>query len=242
MLRSLKRLHGDPLGALDGVIGKIKDFYFDDQSWVVRYVVADTGTWLPGRLVLLSPHAFSDFYQDGGCRTVDLTRQQIVDSPAIESHLPVSRQFEADYYRYYQYPAYWEGGAMWGMAGYPILFPPYRQENHLQDRQDSPPRDEDPHLQSAQALHGYSLQTHEGEIGRVVDFIVDEKSWEILHLVVGTGHWYAGKDIAISPKCIERVSYEESKIFVSVSKAAIQAAPECEVPPWAYQDAHNLAA
>jgi hypothetical protein len=42
----------------------VKDFYFSDQQWAVRYVVADTGSWLLDRLVLISPHAFGDFHQD----------------------------------------------------------------------------------------------------------------------------------------------------------------------------------
>jgi hypothetical protein len=61
MSRTIKQLLGDQLGASDGDIGHVKDFYFDDKSWAVRYVVADTGSWLPGRQVLLSPHSFGSF-------------------------------------------------------------------------------------------------------------------------------------------------------------------------------------
>ena len=57
MLQSIKQLYGEKLGASDGEIGHVKDFYLDDRNWAVRYLVADTGTWLPGRRVLLSPHA-----------------------------------------------------------------------------------------------------------------------------------------------------------------------------------------
>ena len=64
MLQSIKQLYGEKLGASDGEIGQVKDFYFDDQNWVVRYVVADTGNWLTGRQVLLSPHAFGSLQQD----------------------------------------------------------------------------------------------------------------------------------------------------------------------------------
>jgi hypothetical protein len=58
MLRSIRQLYGKKLGACDGDIGHVKDFYFSDQQWVARYVIADTGSWLTGRLVLISPHAF----------------------------------------------------------------------------------------------------------------------------------------------------------------------------------------
>jgi hypothetical protein len=92
MLRSIKQLYGDELRATDGEIGRIKDFYFDDQNWAVRYVVVDTGAWLSGRLVLISPHAFTNFDLDGVCRNVALTREQIQSSPDFDTQKPVSRQ------------------------------------------------------------------------------------------------------------------------------------------------------
>ena len=77
MLRSLKQLYEKKLGASDGDIGHVKDFYFNDQQWAIRYVVADTGSWLSGRLVLISPHVFGNLHQDGDCLLVNLTREEI---------------------------------------------------------------------------------------------------------------------------------------------------------------------
>ena len=94
MLRSIRQLYGKKLAASDGHIGHVKDFYFNDQRWAIRYVVADTGSWLSDRLVLISPRAFGNLHQGGDCLLVNLTRQQIENSPAIESHEPVSRQYE----------------------------------------------------------------------------------------------------------------------------------------------------
>ena len=94
MLRIVKEFYGAKLGASDGEIGHVKDFYFEDQDWAVRYVVADTGSWLPGQQLLLSPHAFGSLHQTGKLLIVNLTRKQIKDSPPIESHKPVSRQYE----------------------------------------------------------------------------------------------------------------------------------------------------
>jgi hypothetical protein len=240
MLRSIKQLYGDKLRASDGEIGHIKDFYFDDQSWVVRYLVADTGEWLPGRMVLISPHVLTNFDLDGVCRTVNLTRKQIEASPSISSHMPVSRQFEEEYYRYYGWPDYWTGGGLWGGAAFPLL------QLTEQGRPNEPaaelvPTSEkgDPHLRSTQAITGYHIETGEGTIGHAIDFIVDEKSWAICHLVVETGHWYSGKEIVISPSQIQRISYAESKVFVSISKEAILKAPEYHAPPWAYEDSLN---
>src|ERR1035437_2504074 len=104
MLKSIKQLYGNKLGASDGEIGHVKDFYFDDQNWTVRYLIADTGSWLSGRQVLLSPHAFGAPQHDEKLLGVNLTRKQIEDSLLIELHKPVSRQYEEEYYRHYGWP------------------------------------------------------------------------------------------------------------------------------------------
>jgi uncharacterized protein YrrD len=223
MLRSIGQLYGKKLGASDGHIGHVKDFYFKDQRWAIRYVVADTGSWLSDRLVLISPRAFGNLHQEGDCLLVNLTREQIENSPAIESHKPVSRQYEEALYHYYGLPSDWDEGEMWGPGGFPEAAPP----PHLTPSKQGG----DLHLQSTQALSGYPIQTSEGPIGHVIDFMIDDKSWAICHLVVETGHWYSGKEIVISPKHIDRISYEEEKIFVNVTKEAILQAPQYHVPP-----------
>ena len=121
MLQSIKQLYGVKLSASDGEIGHVKDFYFDDQNWAIRYLVVDTGSWLPGRQVLLSPHSLGRLDQGEKVLRVNLTRKQIENCPSIESHKPVSRQYEEEYYRYYGWPYYWQGDALWGMSGFPIL-------------------------------------------------------------------------------------------------------------------------
>ena len=135
MLRSLREVYGKKLGASDGDIGHVKDFYFNDQQWAIRYVVADTGSWLSGRLVLISPHAFGNLHQNCDCLLVNLTRQQIENSPAIESHKPVSLRYQA----------YWDGVETWGAGGFPEAPPP----PHLMP---STQASDDVHLQSTQRL------------------------------------------------------------------------------------------
>ena len=239
MLRSVKRLYGEKLGTSEGDIGHVKDFYFDDQKWAVRYVVVDTGSWLSARPVLLAPHAFPSLHQDGKVLLVNLTRQQIENSPSIDLHKPVSRQYEEEYYRYYGWPSYWLGDLMWGISDFPAVPPPPGpfpsvKTNASGDHQ----RRVDPHLRSTQALSGYHIQTGEGTIGHVTDFMMDDNSWAIRHVVVETGHWFSGKEILISTNHIDWISYEESKVFVNVTKEAILQAPEYHVPPLgaAYHD------
>jgi hypothetical protein len=227
MLQNIKELYGHKLAASDGDIGHVKDFYFDDQTWVVRYLVADTGSWLSGRLVLLSPHAFGRLDRDGKILSVNLTRKQIENSPSIESHKPVSRQYEIDYYRYYGWPAYWDGGAMWGLGSYPVLLPPSKEEMEAQQQQHH--HRDDKHLQSMKAVTGYQVHATDAVIGSVSGFNVDDKSWAIRELVVAAGHWYSGREILISSGKVKRISYEESNVFVNLTKADIQQTAENEL-------------
>src|ERR1017187_8789238 len=163
-LENTKDLLGNSLAALDGDIGHLSDFYFDDNIWVIRYAVADTGDWLTGRLVLLSPHAFGKLDQNARTLHINLRKMQIQDSPSIESHEPVSCQYEVEYYRYYGWPAYWVGGAMGGLGGYPAVVPPSEGEGlaHLKHHH----RD-DKHLQSTREVSGYPIEATDGKIGHV---------------------------------------------------------------------------
>ncbi len=161
MLRSIKQLYRDKLGALDGPIGHVKDFYFDDRNWVVRYLADRYGKhWLEARgQVLISPHTLGNAYDGGKFLAVNLTRQQIEDSPPIESHKPVSRQYEEEYYRYYGWPNYWQGDGLWGMSGLPVLGSTAKLlPGGSVPVIGPPPGPADAHLRSTQAVTGYHLR------------------------------------------------------------------------------------
>ena len=232
MLQSIQQLYGDKLGASDGEIGDVKDLYFDDQHWAVRYLVADTGTWLPGRQVLISPRAFSALYQPGKLLLVNLSRQQIENCPSIEAHKPVSRQYEETYHHYYGWPYYWQGGGVWGMSGYPVLelpgrpFPVDPEPAHVPH-----PKSGDAHLRSAQAVNGYQIKATDGMIGYICDFLMDDQSWVIRKLVIKIGNRFSGKAVQISTSKVDRISYEESTVFVNLSQSAVAQSPQHSVAP-----------
>ena len=227
MLQSIKQLYGNKLGAADGELGHVKDFYFDDQNWAVRYVVADTGSWLTGRQVLLSPHAFGGLHPVGKILPVDLTRKQIENSPPIETHRPVSRQYEEEYHRYYGWPFYWEGDGLWGgMRGFPVLEVPGKHLPGAPTAAGRPqPGRADSHLRSTQSANGYHLQATDGILGHVCDFLMDPQSWAIDQLVIKTGHRLTGKEVRIPVSQVRRISYEDSTVFVNMTKAAVEASP-----------------
>ena len=230
MLRSIKQFFGDRLVATDADIGHVKDFYFDDQQWVIRYVVVDTGSWMPGRLVLIPPHAFNHFHEYGDCLLVNLKRAQIENGPVIESHKPISRQYEREYFRHHGWQPYWQGVEMWGPADFQMSPP-----SDFRPAVPAPPsrgllHGDDPHLRSANALSGYRIQTGDGEIGHLTDFLMDEKTWVIRQMVVETGHWFAGKEVGIATSNIDRFSAGESKVFVNLTKEAVLDASERHAP------------
>ena len=220
MLSKAKTLKGYKLHSLDGEIGKVKEFYFDDRHWTIRYLVADTGNWLPGRQVLISPYALVAVVKEEQDIGINLTKKQIEDSPSLDSDRPVSRQFEEAYYGYYEWPMYWSGPYMWG--SYPYL---------ARDRgQWKIPTEAgkawDPHLRSTRAVSGYHIQVLDGEIGHVEDFIIDDETWAIRYLIINTGNWWPGKKVLVSPQWIERVSWSESKVFFNLSRDTIKESPE----------------
>lgn len=220
MLYKVKDLNGYKLGASNGEIGRIKDFYFDDKFWTVRYMVADTGNWLPGRKVLISPHAVISVDQEEKIIHTRLTKKQIEDSPSWDEDKPVSRQYEVDYYRHYGWAGYWYGPYAWGPYFYPPREPQERSEVRSEESQG------DPNLRSSNEVSGYVIQAENGEIGHVDDFIIDDETWRIRYMVVDTQNWWPGKEVLVSPQWISRVSWNEHSVFVNLKREAIKQAPE----------------
>jgi uncharacterized protein YrrD len=220
MLNKSKTLQGHKLDSLDGEIGKVKEFYFDDRHWTIRYLVADTGSWLAGRQVLISPYALVAVIGEDRHIAVDLTKKQIENSPSLDSDKPVSRQFENDYYGYYDYPTYWGGSSMWGASPY-LMRDREKWRKPIQDE-----KTWNHHLRSTREVNGYNIQAKDGEIGHIEDFIIDDETWAIRYLIINTHNWWPGKKVLISPQWIKRVSWGEKKVFVNHSREAIKHSPE----------------
>jgi uncharacterized protein YrrD len=220
MLRRAKDLNGYKLDARDGEIGKVKEFYFDDHSWTVRYLVADTGGWLSGRTVLISPYALDPANEGGQVIPVDLTKAQIERSPLLDTDRPVSRQYEWEYFSFYGWPAYWDGPYTWGPSAYPT-----RAQNRWSEASRHE-RTGDPHLRSTREVTGCNIQAQDGEIGHVDDFVIDDDTWTIRYLIVDTQNWWPGKKVLIPTQWIERISWEESRVFIHLTREAIKQSPE----------------
>lgn len=237
MLHSVTNLKRFAIRATDGDIGRVHDVLFDDEHWTVRYLVVDTGTWLPGRQVLISPFAIGRLIEKDEVLTVAATRAQIEHSPDIDTHQPISRQYEAAYARYYGYPFYWGGTGVWGMKRYPAQGhvptpPPDHSRPGPFIKSEQPALDTlaelnpgDVHLRSCNAAAGYVLHATDGEIGHVDDFLVEDGTWTIAHLIVATSNWWFGHKVMIAPRWIDTISWVDSRAVVRATRDAIRRAP-----------------
>ena len=218
MLWNTSGLNGYSIKASDGEIGSVGDFLFSDADWRIRWLVADTGNWLPGRQVLLHPSLFGE--PDAQLRQfpVALTKAQIEASPHISTDQPVSRQMEEHLHDYYGWnPAWGESfalsGAMTGALSEPVVEP-------VGATAATPG---DPHLRSAAEVTGYHLHASDGDIGHVSDFLVGDEGWTIGYLRVETSNWWLGETVLISPRSIRKIDWSERMATVDLTRSEVKA-------------------
>jgi sporulation protein YlmC with PRC-barrel domain len=238
MLRSIKNLEGFAVCASDGTIGHVTDFYIDDKTWAVRYLIVDTGSWLSSRKVLISPVAVDHPDWTGKVLPVSLTKEQVKNSPDIDTDKPVSRQHERQYLGYYGYPYYWAGDGLWGPGAYPGMMLMGLGEGgsdsaygHAQ-AQDARAEDEgeesgygDPRLRSCNALMKYHVEASDGGIGHVQGLLLDDDTWAIRYLVVDTSNWWLGHQVLIAPRWIQGINWLDATVSVTQTQQAVKNAP-----------------
>jgi hypothetical protein len=221
MLRSIKELHGYAIHAQDADIGKVHDFLFHGDSWVIRYLVVDTGRWLPGRKVLLATPALGKPNWEHSTFPVALTREQVEKAPDIDTAQPLSREQEAALHAYYGWPVYWNdpaSGAWPGLAPYiplPVLQTPPPPETARAE----------PRLRSARELTGALVRALEDDAGHVGDLIVDDAPWLIRYAVVHTGKVLPGKRVAVATAWIKSVDMAQSILVLDLPRAAVLSSP-----------------
>lgn len=231
MKRTIKNLLGFTMGATDGEIGKVTDFYFDDVTWTIRYLVVETGNWLSNRKVLISPEAVLQCDWENEIFPVNLTKEQIENSPDIDTDQPVSRQQEIDLYTHYPWANYWDGGLWAGGIGTTGMMMPMSSISIQEAVENSKntayaEADADPHLRSAKRLQGYTISAVDDTIGDVEDFLVDDSNWRIYFMVVDTGNWFPGKKVIISPELINEINWATSEVTVNASVEQVKNSPE----------------
>lgn len=230
MLWNVNDVVGYGIAATDGRIGTVSDFLFDDQTSTIRYIVVDTGEWLPGRKVLLVPDAIGEADPASKTFPVALTRKQVEESPDVSTDQPVSRREEQRLHSHYGWEPYWPGPAMgmvapyWGAAGYGYgAMPPPETESAAARAVEA---QGDPHLRSASEVIGYYIEASDGDIGHVEDLLVEDASWTIRYIVVDTRNWLPGKKVVVSPQWLRWVDWGAQKIGLDLPRERIENSPE----------------
>ncbi len=225
MLQKLSSLRNLTIKASDGEIGSVKDSYFDDQRWVLRYIVVDTARWLLAREVLVSPYSVRDIDWQARRLDVSINRDAVRSSPSIDFDKPVSRQQEAAFLDYFNYPHYWGGGMAWGISASPGIGRPKVEREEKPSRQ-AADEHADPHLRSEQAITGYHIEASDGMIGHIEDFLFDPDTWALRYFIVDTRNWLPGRHVLLDVEWIDAVSWDKRLVSVPLSRDAIHDSPE----------------
>jgi uncharacterized protein YrrD len=229
MKRSINSLVGYTIKGTDGEIGKVEEFYFDDRTSTIRYMVVKTGGWFSGKEVLISPEAFQNLEWESKIFSVNLTQEKIKNSPDIDTDKPVSRQHEELMRGYYAWPGYYGYGyyGYWGLGmwGYPAV-DESAVEKQMNEMEAKAHANENPHLRSTHEVEGYDIHATDGDIGEVENFIIDDATWKIHFLIVDTGHWFPGKKVLISPDRIKEIDWESRAVIIDTTIAQVKSSPE----------------
>jgi len=221
MLWNASKLRGLAIEATDGQIGTVDDLLFDDRTWQLRWLVVHTGLWLLGRKVLLPLSVLGRPSLEMHNFMVQLTKQQVKDSPDVTADLPVSRQLEARVYDHYNWDPYWQTGfsTMANVVCTPVYMPPLDDAGPLRLIEEK----DDPHLRSILELIGYYMEAQDGAIGHAEDFIIDDANWHIGPVIIDTKNWLPGRRVLISSQIVREIDWVGRSIFVETNIAKIQA-------------------
>ena len=227
MRKNIDSMLGFSIMAIDGELGKIRDFYFDDKTWKIRYMVVQTGSWLLGRKVLISFASVKKINCESSTFLVDLSCEQVRNSPDIDTEKPVYRQHELELHEYYTLPPYWlaPSGIALGMNDYST----FEEMEPEEEKETSALHEDNQHLRSARQIEGYLIHAVDGEIGHVKDFIVELGTWLITFLLVDTRNLLAGRKIILSTQEINRIEWADSEVYVSISRGSIIESPEFDL-------------
>jgi len=222
MLRTFGTISDCKLQAKDGELGSVDDVLFDDEDWQVRYVVVDTGSWLPGKRVLVAPSSIRLIEPDEQRLRVDLTVEQVRGSPELATDRPVSRQEEIALHKHFGWSPYWI--SVGHLAG---ASPGLAMEHFEQTQRDATERlaEGDPNLRSVAEIAGYAVAADKQAVGKIADFLIDESDWRVVHFIVEGGDPVDGRKLLLDPQHVTDIDWEGSLVTVALSTEAIRSSP-----------------
>ena len=215
MLRMVTGLRGFALRATDGEIGKVCDLYFDDREWKIRYMVVDTGGWLTGRQVLISPFSIAEPKWREAVISVRLTKHQVEQSPPVDAHRPLTRRHEKELAAHYRWPSWWGGTGAALVAVWATL-----ADGNVEEQ-----NQEDSRLSSMKAVIKYRIADANGPMAYVDDFMLDCDQWIIRYVVVKTGRFLSGRKALIATDWIQALDWRKSLVHVDITRLEMDRSP-----------------
>ncbi|MCM3399368.1 MULTISPECIES: PRC-barrel domain-containing protein [Oceanobacillus] len=227
MMRLTSQLKQFNIHATDGELGKIKDFYFDDRNWEIRYAIVDTRKWLPGRKVLLSPNSFIEVDETNESVNVEFDKLMIRNSPPVPENEDLTKDKENHLIDYFGWNSYTDNAlphAERGLLGtFPIIGlenerPP--EEPHL--NRNGRYHEHDNYLRSEEETNDFKVHAKDGKIGRIVDMIYDTSQWIIEYIVVRSSKSIVENEFYIfHTRQINTVDWFEKDLYINDSLEGI---------------------
>ena len=227
MLYNFSELQKYVVKATNDEIGKVEDLYFEDTTWGIHYLVADTGNWLAENLVLLTPTKISEINEKERQVLFELSKKKIEDSPPVYQDKPVYRQKELEILDYYKdWPHYWAAFSQAPPPTMPVILARRKNKDSQKSSQDYEDQN-NAHLRSCQEVTNYNLHATDGKFGHVEDFLVNDQNWKIEFFVVDTKNWLPfSKKVLISPKWINKIIWASEEVKVNLAQDLIKNSPE----------------
>lgn len=210
MRTNLKALYGFSLMASEGIIGAVEDYYIDDHSWIVKFMVVHTGEWLTSRRVVISTQSVEDIDWELSRFQTQLTREQVQASPEIDTEQHMGPEHEEILVRHYHLHTHWPEAGMFGIPPLVPATPIFKEppEKELQRRKSR--------LVVAGEVMGCSVEATDGHLGTLEDFMI-QAGWQIGEIVVKTGGSILGKKVWVPLTDIAMLDWEKNTIRVNFS-------------------------
>lgn len=236
MFRSVKSLKNMLVEATDGYLGKIEEFYFDDQSWAIRYLVVEIGPILSKKKKLLSPAAFVGPRSEGF--VVNITTEQIRESPDIDTDKPISRQKELKLHDYYNWPYYWNYPIYTNAFGAPLFsgyggaFDPaalssdrYYIEKDREIRDQQLQQSNESGMRSTNEIIDYAVKANNTDIGYVDDFLIDDDQWVLRYSIINTDGFLSGRKVILGSHWAQKIEWASKSVFFDIEPDLIKNGP-----------------
>jgi uncharacterized protein YrrD len=202
--------------AADGEMGKVKDLYFDDHKWAIRYAIADTRKWLPGRKVLLSPESFKEIEEKNKILHIGYDKETVRNSPSVPENKAFTRDTENTLIGYYGWSRYWIGSMLWGPGDRPLAtFNVQPQPGQIDEKDITPYEQRQSELRSENELIGCRVHADDGKLGQIKDIVFDTAYWKLRYIVMQNSENFTEEEYILCPaEDIESVDWNEMDVYV----------------------------